>query len=133
MYVITQSCLTLCYLLGCNLPGSSVHGILQARILEWVAIPFSRESSWPKDWTQVSHIEGQFFTIWATREACYSVYFSLSIKKSFSMAIKENLCILCSFPLIFSIVAISAIYKIKQTTFHHICACLPVLWIRKRM
>ena len=50
-------------------PGSSsVHGIPQARIPEWVAIPFSRGSSWPKDWTQVSCITGRFFTIWATRE-----------------------------------------------------------------
>ena len=46
-----------------------VHGILQARILEWVAFPFSRGSSQPRDWTQVSHIAGGFFTSWATREA----------------------------------------------------------------
>ena len=46
--------------------GSSVHEILQARILEWVAIPFSRGSFWSRDWTQVSYIEGRFFTIWAT-------------------------------------------------------------------
>ena len=44
-------------------PGSSVHGILQARILEWVAIPFSRGSTWPKDQTQVSGIAGRYFTI----------------------------------------------------------------------
>ena len=49
--------------------GSSVHGILQARILEWVAIPFSRASSWPRDQIQVSHFADRFFTIWATREA----------------------------------------------------------------
>ena len=53
----------------CTLPGSSVHGILQARILEWVTVPFSRGSSQPRDWTQVSHIAGRFFTMWATREA----------------------------------------------------------------
>ena len=52
-----------------SLPGSSVHGILQARIQEWVAIPFSREYSWPKDRTWVSCIIGKLFTIWATREA----------------------------------------------------------------
>ena len=51
--------------MGCSLPGSSVHGISQARILEWVAISFSVRSSWPRDWTQVSHIAGWFFTIWA--------------------------------------------------------------------
>ena len=47
----TQSCLTLCEPMDYSLPGSSVHGILQARILEWVAIPLSRGSSWPRDWT----------------------------------------------------------------------------------
>ena len=46
-----------------------VHGILQARILEWVAFPFSRGSSQPSDQTQVSHIAGEFFPSWATREA----------------------------------------------------------------
>ena len=51
-----------------GLPGSSIHRILQARILEWVAIPFSRKSSWPRDWIQVSCIAGRLFTIWATRE-----------------------------------------------------------------
>ena len=45
-----------------------VHGILQARILEWVAFPFSRGSSQPRDQTQISHIAGRFFTSWATRE-----------------------------------------------------------------
>ena len=55
--------------LYCSLPGSSVHGILQGRVLAWVAIPFSRGSSWPRDQIQVSHITGIFFTIWATREA----------------------------------------------------------------
>ena len=50
-------------------PGSSVHGILQARILEWVAIPFSRGSSQPRDGTQVSYIASGFFIIWATKEA----------------------------------------------------------------
>ena len=46
----------------------TVHGILQARILEWVGFPFSRGSSQPRDQTQVSHIAGRFFTSWATRE-----------------------------------------------------------------
>ena len=54
--------------MDCSPPGSSVHGILQARILEWVAIPSSRGSSQPRDWTLVSGIAGRFFTIWATRE-----------------------------------------------------------------
>ena len=53
----------------CSPPGSSVHGIFQARILEWIAISFSRGSSWPRNWTQVSCIAGRFFTDWAMREA----------------------------------------------------------------
>ena len=54
--------------MDCSLPGSSVHGIFQARVLDWVAISFSRGSSWPRDQTQVSCIVGRCFTIWATRE-----------------------------------------------------------------
>ena len=68
--VKVKLCLTLCDPIGCSLPGSSVHGILQARVLEWVAISFSRGSSWPRDRTQVSHVVGRCFTIWATRENC---------------------------------------------------------------
>ena len=64
-----QSCPTLCNPMDCSLPGYSVHGILQARILEWVVILFARGSSWPRDQTRVSHIAGRFLTVWATREA----------------------------------------------------------------
>ena len=63
--LVTQSCPTLCDSMVWSLPGSSVHGILQARILEWVAIPFSRGII-P---TQASHIAGGFFTVCTTREA----------------------------------------------------------------
>ena len=64
---VTRSCLTLRDPIDCSLPGSSVHGILQARILEWVAISFSRGSSWPRNRSQVSCITGRFFTNWLTR------------------------------------------------------------------
>ena len=64
-----QLCLILCSPIDCSLLGSSVHGILQARILESVAIPFSKPSFWLRDQTWVSCIAGRFFTIWATREA----------------------------------------------------------------
>ena len=66
-----------------SLPGSSVHGIIQARILEWAAIPFSRGSSQPRNQTQVSCIAGRFFTIWATKEAHMYIYttFYLSINQ----------------------------------------------------
>ena len=61
---VTQLCPTLCH------PKDyRVHGILQARILEWVAFPFSRGSSWPRSWTWVSCIADIFFTKWAIREA----------------------------------------------------------------
>ena len=67
--LVAKLCLTLCDPMDGSLPGSSVHGILQARILKWVAMPFSRGSSRPRDWTWVSCIAGRFFTDWAMREA----------------------------------------------------------------
>ena len=66
--LVIQLCLTLCKPMGYTLSGFSVHGSLQVRILEWVANPFSRGSSWPRDRTWVSCIASRFFTIWATRE-----------------------------------------------------------------
>ena len=68
-YEVAHSGLTLCYPMDCNLPGSSVHGILQARVLEWVAIAFCRGSSQPRGQTRVSCIAGGRLTIWAIREA----------------------------------------------------------------
>ena len=67
MMKVAKSCPILCDPMDYSLPGSAVHGILQARILQWVAIPSSRGS--PRDWTQVSHTVGRFFNSWATREA----------------------------------------------------------------
>ena len=61
--LLAQSCPTLWDPMNCSPPGSSVHGILQARIMEWVATAFSRGSSRPRDQIQVSHIAGRFFTI----------------------------------------------------------------------
>ena len=55
--------------MDCSRPGYSVHGVFQARVLEWVAISFSRRSYWPQDRTPVSCIAGKFFTAWATKEA----------------------------------------------------------------
>ena len=69
--VVTQSCPTLCNPMDCSPRGSSVHGIFQARMLEWVAISFSRGSSRPRDRTWVSCTAGRFVTIWATRENPY--------------------------------------------------------------
>ena len=61
--LVAQSCLTLCDPMDCSLLGSSVQGILQARILEWVAISFSRGSPQPRDRTLVSYTAGRFFII----------------------------------------------------------------------
>jgi len=69
---VTQSCPTLSDPMDCSPPGSSVHGTLQARVLEWSAIAFSRGSSWPRGQTQVSSIVGRCFTLRATREALSS-------------------------------------------------------------
>ena len=59
---VAESCLTLCNLMDCSLPGFSVHGISQARILKWGAISFSRGSSWSRDQTRIFYIIGGFFT-----------------------------------------------------------------------
>ena len=73
--LVAQSCPTLCDPMDCSPPGSSVHGILQAGVLERVAMPSSRGSCWPWDHTWLSHIADKLFTVWATREA----HFVLSI------------------------------------------------------
>ena len=70
--LVTQSSLTLCYPLDCSPPGSSFHGILPARILEWVAISSSGGSSWPRDRTWVFSTAGRFFTVWATKEVPFN-------------------------------------------------------------
>ena len=67
---VAQLCSTLCDPMFCSLPRSSIQGIFQARVLEWVAISFSRGSSQLRDRTLVSRIAGRCFNLWATREAC---------------------------------------------------------------
>ena len=79
---LSRVCLPLCDPMDCSLPGFPVHGILQARILEWVTISFSRGSSPPRDRTRVSRIRGRRFNLWATREAlciktCYQIFIHL--------------------------------------------------------
>ena len=78
--------LTLCDPMDCSLSCFAVCGVLQARILEWVAIPFSRIFSRPRDWTWVSHIAGRFFTIWAAREPQSKGWF----KKKFFLKYARN-------------------------------------------
>ena len=79
MCLVAQSCPTLCDPLDYSLPGSSVHGIFQARILEWVAISFSRESSWPRDRTSVSCVSciaGGLFTCLAIGKASVEGFYA---------------------------------------------------------
>ena len=71
--LIAQSCPTLRDPMDYSPPGSSVHGILQAKILQWVAIPFFRGSAQPRDWTWVYRIADRFFTIWATRKPSWHI------------------------------------------------------------
>ena len=78
MCLVSQSFPALCNPMDCSPPRSSVHGILQARILEWVAMPSSRGSSQPRDQACVSHVAGGFFAIWATREAQIYAYAQLN-------------------------------------------------------
>ena len=109
---VAQSYLTLCDPMDCSLPGSTIHGIFQARILEWVAIPFSRRSSQPRDWTQVSHIVGRRFTVWATRD---------SVLKSKDITLPTNVRLLKA--MIFSIIMYGCeIWTIKKAEHQRIDA-----------
>ena len=92
--LVAQSCPTLCDPMYCSPPGFSTHGILQARILEWVGIPFSKGSSWPRNRTKVSGIAGGFFTNWAIRETknlTLVVCFLLSLSESFQLLSRVRL------------------------------------------
>ena len=115
--LVAQSCPTLCNPMNCGPPGSSVHGILQARILEWIAIPFSRGSSRPRDRTWVSCIANRFFTIWATgkipREGSHSLL------QGFFLNQGSNPGLLCC----------------RQILYHlsHWCACMLSCFSRFRL
>ena len=92
--------------MDCSPPDFSVHGISQAILLEWLAVPFSRESSRLRDRTQVSYIEGRFFTIWATRGAQLRLTELLGwntdpigLVSSWSKTPENYLCVSVSFPL----------------------------------
>ena len=89
----------LCNPIDCIPPGSSIHWIFQARVLEWVAIPFSRGSSWPRDQTLVPHIAGRCFTVWATREAPSYIHIHIYIYTHIYIRIHIYIhTYICSFP-----------------------------------
>ena len=80
--LVTQSCPALCNPIDCSLPGFSVHGILQARILEWVTISFSRGSSQPRDRTRVSHIGGRHLTSEPPGKTIYALTYCIGVSIS---------------------------------------------------
>ena len=84
--LVAQSCLTLCDPMNCSPPGFSVHGIHQAIILEWIAIPFSRGTSQPRNRTLVSCVAGRFFTVGATGKSFCAEYIMRSIRLDESQA-----------------------------------------------
>ena len=122
--LVAQSCLTLCDLMGCSPPGSSVHGILQARILEWVATLFSRESSWPRNWAWVSCIADRFFTIWA-RSVLFSSVQSLSCIRLFATPWIEARQASLSITNSWSLPKLMSIESVMPSS--HLILCRPLL------
>ena len=122
---LAQSCLTLC-----DPMDYTVHGILQARILEWVAISFSRESSQPRDWIQVSHIAGGFFISWATREAQEYWWVAYPFSSGFSW-LRNRTGVSCIAGRFYFFFFTSFYFTILYwfchtlTWIHHGCICLP--------
>ena len=124
--LVAQLCPTLCDPVDCSLPGSSVHGILQARILEWIVIPFSKGSSWPRDWTWVPCIAGRFFTVWATRGALNQLKKSLNFLPWFTRSFLV-------WPLITFPTSCLVTFPIYPLWLRSLCLshyeCIYVLWI----
>ena len=90
---VAQSCTTHCDSFDCSQPGSFVHGILQARVVEWAALSFSRGTSWPGYLTQVSHMAGRCFPLWATRDA-HLIFWSQLLKEAvLGLKSRMNLCV----------------------------------------
>ena len=110
--------------MDCSLPGSSVHGIFQARVLEWGAISFSRGSSWPRDQTWVSHIIGRHFTIWATREGT----FCICIISFYILLIRDVICCFCFSVWLTSLrMTVSRCIHVAAKALLHSFWCEPVL------
>ena len=126
--------------MDCSLPGSSVHGIFQARILEWVAISFSRRSSRPRDWTQVFCVVGRRFTVWATGKSKVLVGFQItwghvglsecklfSLRRTFSRAF-HLLCLENYLFVYWKLVGLQC-WSSHRRRWAHILLChLPLVW-----
>ena len=120
--LVAQSCGTLCDPMDCSPWGSSVHGILQERILEWVAIPFSRGSSWLRDQMRVSCIAGRFFTTGAMREVLGQIKTGASTLIPFICDLFICLCIyhLSLYHICLLIIYISTYSGIYLSLIYHI-------------
>ena len=111
--------------MDCSLPGTSVHGILQARVLEWVAISSCRGSSWPRDWTRVSCNAGIFFTIWATRDylVVVSIIANKTQTKHNSQVEANNFYSQLAFTLLISVLSVlTSISYVHQKGHQEICS-----------
>ena len=136
--------LTLWDPMDCSPPGSSVHGILQARMLEWVAFLFSKRSFWSRDWTHVSHTVGRFFTIWVTRRIFIQFFEHLLMKDvlspvnwvcNFSKTSCPYMCMsIFRFSILFPLstfanikmVSISMLLLLLLSRFSHVWLCNPI-------
>ena len=112
--------------MDCCLPDSSVHGILQVGILDWVAIPSSRGSFWPRDWNQVSCIAGKIFIIWATRDSFYPWCQSLSCCVQLFATTWTEVCqTSLSFTISLSLPKLMSIQSVMLS--NHLILCHPLL------
>ena len=127
---------TLCDPIDCSLPGSPVHGIFQARVLDWVAIPFSRGSSQPRDRTWVSCIVDRCFNLWATREVHRSKYItgfsgSLAYKWQIVVLLRLHICVsrfICVDIHLYACLSISlylllVLFPWRTLIYHHYAEC----------
>ena len=129
---VAQSCPILYNPLDCSPSVSSVHGILQAWKLESVAIPFSRGSSWPRDWTLVSCIAGRFLTIWATREAEITVEIgcgkiSVCVGKSY-LESSHQIMMFQGSKIDFKNMLLSGLQKLSSATAHLVNTDQEIIW-----
>ena len=111
---VSQSYPTLCDPMDCSLLGSSIHGIFQARILEWAAISFSRRTSPPRDQTRVSHIVGRRFTIWATRA---EQFYSWDTLKMYVKVKATQSCLTLCDPMVYAVCEILQVWILEWVVF----------------
>ena len=135
--LVAQSCLTLCNPVDCSPPGSSIHGILQARILEWVATSLSRGSSWPRDWIPVSCIAGRLYVTWALK-CFHSLLWQLTPGMIFEEICPkyECFCVVMNCPCSLPRSSTCTMAPPKGHVFRHLphvpgwhCQFLPLYWI----